>query len=124
MRHPRAATITVTGSLDVPRLLCRLKRAETPSRKPAPSDGRRRSEIRLFGGHAAGSADRLCRRDVVRRGHCDSIPIASGTIIAEGDLDFRGTLGLTRTPIGFTAIRLQIDLKTTAENRNSPSSHN
>jgi uncharacterized OsmC-like protein len=35
----------------------------------------------------------------------------AGTVHAEGDLDFRGTLGVDReTPVGFTAIRLQFEL--------------
>jgi uncharacterized OsmC-like protein len=38
-----------------------------------------------------------------------------GSIRAEGDLDFRGTLGVERdVPVGFTAIRLHLDLKTSA----------
>jgi len=43
------------------------------------------------------------------------IPIAGGTLRAEGDLDFRGTLGVSReAPVGFQAIRLIIDLDTSA----------
>jgi uncharacterized OsmC-like protein len=39
----------------------------------------------------------------------------TGTIHAEGDLDFRGTLGVDReTPVGFTAIRLRFDLASDA----------
>jgi uncharacterized OsmC-like protein len=39
----------------------------------------------------------------------------SGTIIAEGDLDFRGTLGVDRdTPVGFNEIRLLFDLDSSA----------
>jgi uncharacterized OsmC-like protein len=39
------------------------------------------------------------------------IPVA-GTVRAEGDLDFRGTLGVDReAPVGFTAIRLSFDLE-------------
>jgi uncharacterized OsmC-like protein len=39
----------------------------------------------------------------------------SGTVRAEGDLDFRGTLGLDRdTPVGFVAIRLIFDLASAA----------
>jgi uncharacterized OsmC-like protein len=35
----------------------------------------------------------------------------SGSVHAEGDLDFRGTLGVDReAPVGFTAIRLRFDL--------------
>ncbi|KAF1945597.1 hypothetical protein EJ02DRAFT_451318 [Clathrospora elynae] len=36
------------------------------------------------------------------------IPIVSGTVTAEGDLDFKGTLGVDRTaPVGITGIRLE-----------------
>jgi len=35
-------------------------------------------------------------------------------VSAEGDLDFRGTLGVARTPVGFRAIRLRFDLNTDA----------
>ena len=43
------------------------------------------------------------------------IPIAGGTLRAEGDLDFRGTLGVSReAPVGFQAIRLLVDLDTSA----------
>jgi uncharacterized OsmC-like protein len=39
----------------------------------------------------------------------------SGSIHAEGDLDFRGTLGVDReVPVGFTAIRLRFDLTSDA----------
>lgn len=39
------------------------------------------------------------------------IPIRGGSITAEGDVDFRGTLGIDKqTPIGFTEIRLSYDL--------------
>ncbi len=39
----------------------------------------------------------------------------TGSVRAEGDLDFRGTLGIERdAPVGFTAIRLQFDLITSA----------
>jgi uncharacterized OsmC-like protein len=38
-----------------------------------------------------------------------------GSVRAEGDLDFRGTLGVERdAPVGFTDIRLQFDLTTSA----------
>lgn len=37
----------------------------------------------------------------------------SGRVRAEGDLDFRGTLGVEKTaPVGFRAIRLEFDLDT------------
>jgi len=40
----------------------------------------------------------------------------NGTVRAEGDLDFRGTLGVDRdTPVGFTGIRLSFDLESEAD---------
>jgi uncharacterized OsmC-like protein len=39
----------------------------------------------------------------------------SGTVHAEGDLDFRGTLGVDReAPVGFTSIRLRFELSSDA----------
>jgi uncharacterized OsmC-like protein len=44
------------------------------------------------------------------------IPVRSGTVRAEGDLDFRGTLGVDReAPVGFSAIRLTFDLDADAD---------
>src|SRR5918911_4804112 len=43
------------------------------------------------------------------------IPVAGGRVLAEGDLDFRGTLGVDReAPVGFKAIRLRFELDTSA----------
>jgi uncharacterized OsmC-like protein len=43
------------------------------------------------------------------------IAVESGTVRAEGDLDFRGTLAVDReAPVGFRAIRLDFDLETEA----------
>jgi uncharacterized OsmC-like protein len=43
------------------------------------------------------------------------IPLASGKVFAEGDLDFRGTLGMVKdVPVGFAQIRLRFDVKTDA----------
>ena len=44
-----------------------------------------------------------------------NIPVRAGTVKAEGDLDVRGTLGVSKdAPVGFTAIRLSFDLDTDA----------
>ena len=44
-----------------------------------------------------------------------NVPLRSGTIRAEGDLDFRGTLGVSKdAPVGFKQIRLHFDLDTDA----------
>ncbi|CAN5379322.1 OsmC family protein [soil metagenome] len=43
------------------------------------------------------------------------VEIRGGTISAEGDLDFKGTLGVSKeAPVGFKNIRLQFDLDTDA----------
>ena len=43
------------------------------------------------------------------------IAIREGTVRAEGDLDFRGTLGVAKdAPVGFSDIRLHFDLDTDA----------
>ena len=43
------------------------------------------------------------------------IPLRAATVRAEGDIDFRGTLGVDKAaPVGFRAIRLAIDVDTDA----------
>ena len=43
------------------------------------------------------------------------IPLRDATVRAEGDLDFRGTLGVSKeVPVGFQNIRLQFELETDA----------
>ena len=43
------------------------------------------------------------------------IPLKTGDVIAEGDLDFRGTLGVEKeAPVGFAEIRLRFDVGTDA----------
>lgn len=43
------------------------------------------------------------------------IPLTSGNVVAEGDLDFRGTLGVDKeAPVGFAEIRLRFDVETDA----------
>ncbi len=47
------------------------------------------------------------------------VPLRSGTVSAEGDLDFRGTLGVAKdAPVGFARIRLRFDLDTDAPQDN------
>jgi uncharacterized OsmC-like protein len=44
-----------------------------------------------------------------------AIPLKSGSVSAEGDLDFRGTLGVDKeAPVGFRQIRLRFDVETDA----------
>ena len=43
------------------------------------------------------------------------IPVTGGTVSAEGDLDFRGTLAVSKdAPVGFRSIRLAFELETGA----------
>ena len=43
------------------------------------------------------------------------VPIRSGVVIAEGDLDFRGTLGVDKeAPVGFAEMRLRFEIATDA----------
>ena len=52
------------------------------------------------------------------------IPIEGGSITCEGDLDFRGTLGIKgedggAVPVGFKGVRLRVELKVPEEHRGS-----
>lgn len=43
------------------------------------------------------------------------VPVRGGTVLAEGDLDFRGTLAVAKdAPVGFSAIRLRFHLDSDA----------
>lgn len=43
------------------------------------------------------------------------LPLTRGDVFAEGDLDFRGTLGVDKdTPVGFREIRLRLEVGTDA----------
>jgi len=43
------------------------------------------------------------------------VPLQSGIVVAEGDLDFRGTLGVDKeAPVGFAEIRLRFEVETDA----------
>jgi len=45
------------------------------------------------------------------------IPLRSGKVLVEGDLDFRGTLGVAKdAPVGFNDIRLRFELDSDASN--------
>ena len=70
----------------------------------------------MLGRHAARGARRLRGRDARRGQHRLGIAINEGRVYAEGDLDFRGTLGVDReAPVGFSDIRLSFELDTDAD---------
>jgi uncharacterized OsmC-like protein len=113
---PKSAikTMSVTGSVQLNQT-CRLNTAAGPvdaGLHPA----------------AGGSGDDACSGDMLLEAlvacagvtfsavaTAMEIPIDQALITAEGDLDFRGTLGVARdVPIGFSDIRLKFDVKSAA----------
>jgi uncharacterized OsmC-like protein len=45
-----------------------------------------------------------------------NLGVTGGKVVAEGDMDFRGTLGVARdAPVGFTAIRVKVTLTSAAD---------
>lgn len=111
------ATLMARGTLDVPRLVCRVE----TGREPVVEAG---LHERAGGdGSWACSGDMLLEALVACAGvtlcavaTAMDIPVSGGTVTAEGDLDFRGTLGVSRdAPVGFSAIRLRFALQTTTD---------
>jgi uncharacterized OsmC-like protein len=108
---PDAAVVTLTASGELGEgVTCNLRTGEA---------------IAAAGLHPASGGDgtQLCSGDmllealaacagVTMKAVATSLEIrVSGTVTAEGDLDFRGTLGVDReAPVGFRAIRLRFDL--------------
>jgi uncharacterized OsmC-like protein len=108
-------TLRASGSLDAPGVSCRVE------------TGRALVEAGL---HPAtgGSGTQVCSGDMLLEALAAcagvtlravatalDIPIRGGVVHAEGDLDFRGTLGVSKeAPVGFQAIRLKLELDTDA----------
>jgi uncharacterized OsmC-like protein len=115
--NPDAAQITLkaTGKLDDSRIACKVETGRA---------------LAIAGLHPAtgGSGHELCSGDMLLEAlvACAgvtlkaastalAIPLKSGTVSAEGDLDFRGTLGVAKeAPVGFLEIRLRFDVETDA----------
>jgi uncharacterized OsmC-like protein len=114
---PKAGLITLkaTGALDDTNIACKVETGRA---------------LAVAGLHPAtgGSGLELCSGDMLLEAlvACAGvtlkavataldIPLRSGTVSAEGDLDFRGTLGVAKdAPVGFAQIRLRFDLDTDA----------
>jgi uncharacterized OsmC-like protein len=114
--NPDAALVTLTadGELDATGVACRVRTA---------------TALAEAGLHPAtgGDGTQLCSGDmllealvacagVTLRAVATSLGLAvAGSVHAEGDLDFRGTLGVDKqAPVGFREIRLTFDLDTGA----------
>ena len=116
--EPKAAYITLKakGSLDDTNVACKVE------------TGRRALAIAGLHPATGGSGLELCSGDMLLEAlvACAGvtmkavataldIPLKSASVSAEGDLDFRGTLGVTKdAPVGFAQIRLRFDLDTDA----------
>ena len=102
---PDAAIVTLKakGTLDDTKIACKVE------------TGRAIAEAGL---HPAtgGSGMELCSGDTLKAvATALEIPLRAGTVSAEGDLDFRGTLGVDKeAPVGFRNIRLFFQLDTDA----------
>ncbi len=110
------ATLRVTGTLDFDRVACLIETGHGPLvaaglHPRTGGDGTFKCSADMLLEALIGCAGvTLCAVATAMK-----LPITAGTITAEGDLDFRGTLGVARdVPIGFLAIRILIDLQTTA----------
>jgi uncharacterized OsmC-like protein len=116
--EPQAAFVTLRaqGSLDSQNIACKVETGRA---------------LALAGLHPAtgGTGAELCSGDMLLEAlvACAGvtlkavataleIPLRNGLVKAEGDLDFRGTLGVSKdAPVGFRAIRLAFELDTDAE---------
>ncbi len=115
--QPDAALITLSakGSIDDQAIACKLETGRA---------------MAVAGLHPAtgGSGLELCSGDMLLEAlvacagvtlkavaTAIDVPLKSANVLAEGDLDFRGTLGVDKAaPVGFRDIRLRFDIDTDA----------
>jgi uncharacterized OsmC-like protein len=115
--EPEAAliTLTATGALDAAAITCRVEtgRALVEAGLHPATGG---SGLQACSGDMLLEALVACAGVTLRAvATALEIPIRGGRLRAEGDLDFRGTLGVAKdAPVGFQAIRLRVDLDTDA----------
>jgi uncharacterized OsmC-like protein len=115
--EPGAALITLTasGTLDSAAIACRVEtgRALVEAGLHPATGG---SGLQACSGDMLLEALVACAGVTLRAvATALEIPIRSGRLRAEGDLDFRGTLGVVKdVPVGFQAIRLNVELDTDA----------
>ena len=109
------ATLRAEGSLDPDRLACRVESPLGPIEAGLhPMTG--------GDGSWACSADMLLQALVACAGvtlaavaRAMGIELVGGRVVAEGDLDFRGTLGVSKeAPVGFADLRLRFEVQPAA----------
>ena len=115
--EPKAALITLKakGTLDNGHIACKVETGralEVAGLHPATGG----SGLELCSGDMLLEALVACAGVTLKAvATALDVPLRSGTVSAEGDLDFRGTLGIAKdAPVGFTQIRLRFDLDTDA----------
>jgi uncharacterized OsmC-like protein len=114
---PAAAVVTLKakGTLDDANIACKLETGRLlASAGLHPATGG--SGLELCSGDMLLEALVACAGVTVKAvATALDIPLRAGTVSAEGELDFRGTLGVAKdAPVGFRAIRLRFDLDTDA----------
>ena len=114
---PKTAFITLKakGTLDDAHIACKVEtgRALAVAGLHPATGG---SGLELCSGHMLLEALVACA-GVTLKAVATALEIAlkSATVAAEGDLDFRGTLGVAKeAPVGFAAIRLRFEVNTDA----------
>jgi uncharacterized OsmC-like protein len=114
---PKAAVVTLRahGTLDDSNIACRLEtgRALAVAGLHPASGG---SGLELCSGDMLLEALVACAGVTLKAvATAIDVPLKSAAVSAEGDLDFRGTLGVAKdAPVGFSAIRLRFDIETDA----------
>ena len=114
---PQAAVITLKarGTLDDTNIACKVETGRALAAAGLhPATGG--SGLELCSGDMLLEALVACAGVTVKAvATALDIPLKSGRVAAEGDLDFRGTLGVAKdAPVGFAQIRLRFDLDTDA----------
>jgi uncharacterized OsmC-like protein len=115
--NPTAAVVTLkaTGRLDAPGVSCRVEtgRALVEAGLHPATGG---TGLQACSGDMLLEALAACAGVTLRAvATALEIPVRGGTVDVEGDLDFRGTLGVSKeAPVGFREIRLRFDLDSDA----------
>ena len=115
--EPQAAMITLKarGTLDDTNIACKVETGRalaTAGLHPATGG----SGLELCSGDMLLEALVACAGVTLKAvATALDIPLKSGQVSAEGDLDFRGTLGVAKdAPVGFAQIRLRFDVDSDA----------
>ena len=114
---PDSAVVTLkaTGRLDRPGISCRVETGKSLVEAGLhPATGG--SGMQACSGDMLLEALAACAGVTLRAvATALEVPVQGGTVDVEGDLDFRGTLGVTKeAPVGFREIRLKLNLDSDA----------